>query len=110
MFADTLVADRHKKGKGSPPFLWVENEVGAEYGRQMRNEKQIYGVDFHLGKMIKDELKKQGRTAVWLARQVHCTPENIYKAFRQQWITMPLLFRISRVLGHDFFQDISEKL
>ncbi|MBO4738439.1 MAG: hypothetical protein J5606_02630 [Bacteroidales bacterium] len=66
--------------------------------------------DFHLGKLLKAELKKQGRSAVWLSRQVNCTPENIYKAFRSPYLNMHLLFRISQALNHDFFQDCSNYL
>ena len=76
----------------------------------MRNDEQISEESFHLGRMIKAELVRQGRTAVWLAKQVNCTPENLYKVFRQQWVSMPLLFRISCALEHDFFQDCSEHL
>ena len=65
---------------------------------------------FHLGKLIKAELARQGRTATWLAKQVHCTPENIYKVYRQQWVTMPLLFEISKALDYDFFKVCSEYL
>lgn len=64
--------------------------------------------DFHLGKLIKQELARQGRTATWLAKQVNCTPENLYKVFNQQWITMPLLFKISKALDYDFFKECSE--
>ena len=64
--------------------------------------------DFHLGRLIKQELARQGRTAVWLAKQVNCTPENLYKVFNQQWITMPLLFKISKALDYDFFKECSE--
>ncbi len=66
--------------------------------------------DFHMGRLIKAELARQGRTATWLARQVHCTPENIYKVCRQQYVTMHLLFEISKALEHDFFEDCSERL
>lgn len=66
--------------------------------------------DFHMGRLIKAELARQGRTATWLARQVHCTPENIYKVCRQQYVTMHLLFEISKALERDFFRDCSECL
>ncbi|MBO6024748.1 MAG: hypothetical protein J6P83_07850 [Bacteroidales bacterium] len=66
--------------------------------------------DFHLGQCLKAELARQGRTATWLAKQVHCTPENIYKAYRSQWISMPLLFEISKALDYDFFKDCSAYL
>ncbi len=73
-------------------------------------EKRTPTEDFHLGKLIKAELARQGRTATWLAKQVHCTPENIYKTYRQKWVTMPLLFEISKVLDCDFFRACSEHL
>ena len=66
--------------------------------------------DFHMGRLIKAELTQQGRTATWLARQVHCTPENIYKVCRQQYVTMHLLFEISKALERDFFLYCSERL
>lgn len=76
----------------------------------MRMNNDIPESELHLGQLLKAELKKQGRTAVWLAKQVNCTPENIYKAFRSQWITPSLLFRISKAINHDFFHDCSEYL
>lgn len=63
--------------------------------------------DFHIGQLLKAELARQGRTATWLAKQVHCTPENIYKAYRSQWISMPLLFEICKALDYDFFKECS---
>ena len=66
--------------------------------------------DFHLSQLLKAELARQGRTATWLAKQVHCTPENIYKAYHQQWISMPLLFEICKALDYDFFKECSSYL
>lgn len=76
----------------------------------MSKVKHIPTEEFHLGKLIKAELAHQGRTATWLAKQVHCTPENIYKTYRQKWVTMPLLFEISKALDCDFFRACSEYL
>ena len=76
----------------------------------MTKAKHIPSEDFHLGKLIKAELVRQGRTATWLAKQVHCTPENIYKTYRQKWVSMPLLFEISKALDSDFFRACSEYL
>ena len=77
----------------------------------MKNyEKILSADDIHLGRSVKEELKRQGRSATWLAQQVHCTSENIYKIFRQQWVSMPLLFSISVALHHDFFKECSDCL
>ena len=76
----------------------------------MNKNELLSDTDLHLGKLLKQELESQGRTAVWLAKQVNCTPENIYKAFHAKWLTMHLLFKISKALEHDFFKDVSERL
>lgn len=62
---------------------------------------------FHIGQCIKDELSRQGRTITWLAGEVHCTRENLYKIFRKPWINTDMLFKVSRALDHDFFKDCS---
>lgn len=66
--------------------------------------------EFHIGKLIKEELTNQGRTAIWLSKQVCCTTENIYKIFAHHWVTMPMLLKISQALKHDFFKDCSDYL
>ena len=63
---------------------------------------------FHIGNLIKAELQRQGRTITWLAGEVHCTRENLYKIFRHPWINTDMLFKISEALQHDFFKDCSE--
>ena len=74
------------------------------------SDKSVSVEELHLGRLIKNELNRQGRTAVWLSKQVCCSPENIYKALRSQWLTMPMVFKISCALDHDFFKDCSEYL
>ncbi len=66
--------------------------------------------EFHIGIRIKAELKKQGRTITWLADEIHCTRENLYKVFLHSWISTDMLFKICVVLHHDFFKDCSEWL
>lgn len=63
-----------------------------------------------MGKLIKAELVRQGRSASWLAKQVNCSRENIYKVCRQQYVTMHLLFEISKALDCDFFEACSKEL
>ena len=64
----------------------------------------------HLGTMIKRELKEQGRTVVWLARTINMERSSIYKIFERNSLDVVLLVRISLVMNHDFFQDISTKI
>lgn len=64
----------------------------------------------HVGKMVKRELKAQGRTVVWLARTINMERSSIYKIFERNSLSVDLLIRISLVMNHDFFKDISEKI
>ncbi len=61
----------------------------------------------NVGECIKNELKRQGRTARWLALQIPCERTNVYKIFRRPDIDTDLLQRISVILEHDFFKDLS---
>ena len=64
----------------------------------------------HLGNMIKRELKAQGRSVSWLARTIHKERSSIYKLFERNSLDVELLIRISIVMDHDFFLDISKKM
>lgn len=64
----------------------------------------------HIGNMIKHELRSQGRSVVWLSRTICHERSGIYKIFERDNIDIKLLVRISQVLDHDFFEDISKKL
>ncbi|MCQ2369989.1 MAG: hypothetical protein MJ007_05890 [Paludibacteraceae bacterium] len=62
----------------------------------------------HIGQMVKAELHRQGKTTLWLAGQCGCTPMNIYKIYRRSWISTDMLYKLSSVLNHNFFQDLSQ--
>lgn len=61
--------------------------------------------DVHIGQLIKTELKRQGRTASWLAAKIFCEKSNIYKLFRRKSIDLEQLMRISEALNHNFLKD-----
>ncbi len=61
--------------------------------------------DIHIGKHIKAKLKEQGRTTVWLAAQIPCTPNHLYKIYAKRSINTDLLKRISHILDYNFFED-----
>ena len=63
----------------------------------------------HIGKRIKEVFDQQpkGHTATWLAIQLNCNRTNIYDIFRRPTIDTALLERLSRILDHDFFEDLS---
>lgn len=62
----------------------------------------------HIGRLIEHKLHDQGRTVTWFATQLCCTRPNVYKIFNKESIDTHLLWRISCILGHNFFQDLSE--
>jgi hypothetical protein len=64
----------------------------------------------HVGRLIEQKLHDQGRTVTWFATRLCCTRPNIYKIFNKESIDTHLLWRISRILEYDFFQDISEAI
>ena len=61
-----------------------------------------------IGAMIEHELRRQERSVSWLARHLACDRRNIYRIFQKDNIDTELLVRISKILKHDFFIDISE--
>lgn len=62
----------------------------------------------HVGKLIKQKMEEQGRTVVWLSRQLSCCRTNVYKIYEKESIDTNLLMRISKVLDYDFFGHISQ--
>lgn len=57
----------------------------------------------HIGQLIKEEMQRQERTPVWLARKINCERTNVYYIFSQPSINTDLLLQISIALKHDFF-------
>ena len=62
--------------------------------------------DLRMGRRIQEELKRQGRTTTWLARQLGMERTSLYYTFRQNSIDVELLLRISAFIGHNFIQDL----
>lgn len=65
----------------------------------------------HIGKQIKEVFDSMPKecTVAWFASQLHCDRRNVYRIFNKENIDIQLLGRISRILCHDFFQDLSGK-
>lgn len=75
----------------------------------LRNGGCIAHTGMHIGKTIKEVLGKQpkGRTVTWFAEQLNCHRVNVYDIFNRTTIDTELLRRISVILNHDFFRDLS---
>ena len=61
----------------------------------------------HIGKLIKEVVKSKGIKVSWFAEQLNSHRNNIYKIYSRRWIDTDTLMRVSRVLEHDFFEDLS---
>lgn len=64
----------------------------------------------HIGILIKEELRRQGRSITWLATQLGYSRQNMYKLFCRKWIYTDLLLKISEIMDYDFFAHYSEYL
>ena len=61
--------------------------------------------EVHIGQRIKAVLKEQGRTTVWLAKQIPCTPNHLYKVYANASINTDLLVHLSHILDYNFFEE-----
>ncbi|MBR6272134.1 MAG: XRE family transcriptional regulator [Bacteroidales bacterium] len=64
----------------------------------------------HVGSLVKLELRKQGYSVTWLARQLHKERSGVYKMLSRKSLDISTLMMVSVVLNHDFFADISKLL
>lgn len=64
----------------------------------------------HVGRMVVGEMLRQEKKASWLAREVNRERSSVYKMFARNSLDVEMLIRISVLLHHDFFKDISERV
>lgn len=62
----------------------------------------------HIGSLIEKKLREQGRTVTWFATALHCDRTNVYKIFQKSSIDSSMLYRISCILGYDFFSEYTQ--
>jgi len=63
-----------------------------------------------IGLLIKRELEDQERSISWLARKLSCDRTKVYRLLQKNSIDTYDLARISILLSHDFFADLSDSL
>lgn len=63
--------------------------------------------DYHIGKEIKKEVLKQYPTIEAFAKAIHRERQTVYDIFKRPHIATDRLLEISRLLGRDFFREIS---
>lgn len=64
----------------------------------------------NIGHIIEEQVRKQGRSVSWLAKQLSCHRTNIYDIFRRSNIDIVLLHRLSVLLDYDFFKELSDEV
>ena len=66
--------------------------------------------DVKIGKRIRIVFDQMPKTCTisWFAAQLNCDRRNVYRIFEKDNIDIHLLARISQILNHDFFRDLSE--
>ena len=65
-------------------------------------EKESNGI--HIGQLIQAQLKADQRSVSWLAKQIPCTRNHLYKIFKKTSIDCALLLRISQAMQFNFFR------
>ena len=61
----------------------------------------------HIGKEIRAELRRQGKSVLWLATELHMQRPNVYRIFQSPSVDTDLLLRLSCILHTDFFLLLS---
>ena len=66
--------------------------------------------DVKIGERIRIVFDQMPKTCTidWFAKELNCDRRNVYRIFKKENIDIHLLARISQILGHDFFRDLSE--
>ena len=67
-------------------------------------------MQIHIGNLIRDELRRQGRTNAWLASEIGMSERNVQRIFQNQSIDTQRLMLISKALLTDFFAYYSKVL
>ena len=64
----------------------------------------------HIGHFIQAQLKADQRSASWLAREIGCTRNHVYKIFNKPSLDADLILKISIAMSFNFFQDYSAEV
>lgn len=66
-----------------------------------------HNCNIHIGHLIREQLKADQRSASWLAREIGCSRNHIYKFFNKPSLDGSLILRISIATNFNFFQYYS---
>ena len=60
--------------------------------------------NIHIGQLIREQLKADQRSASWLAREIGCSRNHVYKVFKKSSLDADLILKISFAMNFNFFQ------
>jgi DNA-binding phage protein len=60
--------------------------------------------NIQIGHLIQAQLEADKRSVSWLAREIGCTRNHLYKIFNKPSLDSDLLLRISKAMQFNFFQ------
>ncbi|WP_216653379.1 XRE family transcriptional regulator [Palleniella intestinalis] len=63
----------------------------------------------HIGKILQQKLKDDGKSVVWLARELGCHRTNVYNLFDKYSIDTLQLERICTIMDFNFFELYREE-
>ena len=64
--------------------------------------------NYHIGHEIEKEMRAKGMTARELADEINLSPQAVYDIFKKNHIATDRLAMVQRVLGRDFFKELSQ--
>ena len=76
---------------------WISKQTAIAFFMEQPYE------EIHIGHIIQETLKNQGRSVAWLARELNYTRENMYNIFKSPRIDTDTLLKISLALERNFF-------
>ena len=62
--------------------------------------------NIHIGHLIREQLKADQRSASWLAREIGCTRNHVYKIFNRPSLDADLILKISIAMNFNFFYQL----
>lgn len=60
--------------------------------------------NIHIGQLIREQLKADQRSASWLAREIGCSHNHVYKVFQMPSLDADLILKISIAMNFNFFR------
>ena len=74
------------------------------------SKKRMAYTPIHIGSIIEEVIREQGRSPSWIAKELCCDRTNIYNILKRESVDTNLLLKLSSILNYNFFQHFTESL